>query len=44
MGNLRALVIGGNGIISSSVTRLALERGFDVTLLNRGQSTTRQRW
>jgi nucleoside-diphosphate-sugar epimerase len=41
MGNLRALIIGGNGIISSSVTRLAVERGFDVTLLNRGVSTTR---
>jgi nucleoside-diphosphate-sugar epimerase len=41
MGNLRALIIGGNGIISSSVTRLAVERGFDVTLVNRGVSTTR---
>jgi nucleoside-diphosphate-sugar epimerase len=41
MSNLRALIIGGNGIISSSVTRLAVERGFDVTLVNRGQSTTR---
>ncbi len=41
MSNLRALIIGGNGIISSSVTRLAVQRGFDVTLLNRGQSRTR---
>lgn len=41
MTNLRALIIGGNGIISSSVSRLAVERGFDVTLLNRGQSDTR---
>jgi nucleoside-diphosphate-sugar epimerase len=41
MSNLRALIIGGNGIISSSVTRLAVERGFDVTLVNRGISTTR---
>jgi nucleoside-diphosphate-sugar epimerase len=41
MTNLRALIIGGNGIISSSVTRLAVERGFDVTVLNRGTSTTR---
>jgi nucleoside-diphosphate-sugar epimerase len=39
--NLKALIIGGNGIISSSVTRLAVERGFDVTLVNRGVSTTR---
>jgi nucleoside-diphosphate-sugar epimerase len=41
MTNLRALIIGGNGIISSSVSRLALERGFDLTLVNRGKSDTR---
>jgi nucleoside-diphosphate-sugar epimerase len=41
MSNLRALIIGGNGIISSSVSRLAVERGFDVTVVNRGISTTR---
>jgi nucleoside-diphosphate-sugar epimerase len=41
MTNLRALIIGGNGIISSSVSRLAVERGFDVTLVNRGRSDTR---
>ncbi len=41
MANLRALIIGGNGIISSSVTRLAVERGFNVTVVNRGTSTTR---
>lgn len=41
MGNLRALIIGGNGTISASVTRLAVERGFEVTLVNRGTSTTR---
>jgi nucleoside-diphosphate-sugar epimerase len=35
------LIIGGNGIISSSVSRLAVERGFDLTVLNRGQSDTR---
>jgi nucleoside-diphosphate-sugar epimerase len=39
--NLSALFIGGTGTISSSVTKLALERGFDLTLLNRGQSTPR---
>jgi nucleoside-diphosphate-sugar epimerase len=38
---LRALIIGGNGIISSSVSRLAVERGFDVSVLNRGRSDTR---
>jgi nucleoside-diphosphate-sugar epimerase len=37
----RILIIGGNGIISASVSRLAVERGFEVTLLNRGTSTTR---
>src|SRR5690606_22917538 len=37
----RVLIIGGNGIISSSVSRLAVERGYEVTLLNRGRSTTR---
>ncbi|MDQ1546957.1 MAG: hypothetical protein QOH69_1861 [Actinomycetota bacterium] len=41
MSNLRALIVGGNGIISSSVSRLAVARGFDVTLVNRGTSTTR---
>jgi nucleoside-diphosphate-sugar epimerase len=39
--NLRTLIIGGNGIISSSVSRLAVERGFEVTVLNRGLSDTR---
>ncbi|MEP6479199.1 MAG: NAD-dependent epimerase/dehydratase family protein [Rhodoglobus sp.] len=38
---LSALFIGGNGIISSSVSKLAVERGIDLTLLNRGTSTTR---
>ena len=37
----RVLIIGGNGIISGSVTRLAVERGMDVTLLNRGTNTLR---
>jgi nucleoside-diphosphate-sugar epimerase len=41
MTNLRALIIGGNGIISSSVSRLAVERGFEVTVVNRGLSDTR---
>ncbi len=35
---MRVLFIGGTGNISSACTRLALERGFDVTLLNRGRS------
>ena len=37
----RVLIIGGNGIISGSVSRLAVERGMTVTLLNRGTSATR---
>ncbi len=37
----RILIIGGNGIISGSVTRLAVEHGAAVTLLNRGTDTTR---
>jgi nucleoside-diphosphate-sugar epimerase len=41
MTTLKALFIGGNGIISSSVSRLAVERGFELTLLNRGVSSTR---
>jgi nucleoside-diphosphate-sugar epimerase len=38
---LRALFIGGNGIISSACSRLAIEKGIDVTLLNRGMDKTR---
>ncbi|MCU1508554.1 MAG: NAD-dependent dehydratase [Glaciihabitans sp.] len=38
-----ALFIGGNGIISSAVSRLAIERGYDLTLLNRGTDSTRPR-
>lgn len=34
----KVLFIGGTGIISSACTPLAVERGFDVYLLNRGQS------
>lgn len=35
---MRILIIGGTGNISSFVTELAIERGHDVTVLNRGQS------
>jgi nucleoside-diphosphate-sugar epimerase len=34
---MKALFIGGTGLISSAVSRLAVERGIDITLLNRGQ-------
>lgn len=36
---LHLLVIGGTGVISSAVTRLAVERGLDVTVLNRGSAS-----
>lgn len=38
---LTALFIGGNGIISSACSALAIERGIDLTLLNRGTDTKR---
>jgi nucleoside-diphosphate-sugar epimerase len=41
MAALRVLIIGGTGIISSSVSRLAVERGMQVTLLNRGTESRR---
>src|SRR5690606_15610849 len=34
----KVLFIGGTGIISSAASELALMRGMDVTLLNRGRS------
>lgn len=34
---MRVLFIGGTGVISSACARLALARGFDLSLLNRGQ-------
>ncbi len=41
MGNLRVLFIGGSGLISSACSRVAVERGIDLFVLNRGVSTTR---
>lgn len=35
---MRVLFIGGTGNISTSVSRLALQRGIDLYLLNRGQT------
>ena len=34
---MKALFVGGTGIISTAVSALALERGWELTLLNRGQ-------
>ena len=36
---MKVLFIGGTGIISTACTRLALESGIDLTLLNRGRRT-----
>ncbi|MEV0562328.1 SDR family oxidoreductase [Dactylosporangium sp. NPDC050588] len=38
---MRVLFIGGSGIISSACTDLAVSRGIDLYVLNRGTSTTR---
>ncbi|NTV37196.1 MAG: SDR family oxidoreductase, partial [Anaerolineaceae bacterium] len=35
---MKALFIGGTGIISSACAELAVEKGIDLTLLNRGRS------
>lgn len=36
---MKALMIGGTGVISGAVSRLAMELGWEVTLLNRGSRT-----
>ena len=41
VGGLRVLFIGGSGIISSACARLAVERGVDLYVLNRGASSNR---
>jgi len=41
VGGLRVLFIGGSGIISSACARLAVERGVDLYVLNRGASSHR---
>ncbi len=38
---MKVLFIGGTGLISSACARLAIERGLDVTLLNRGHDPDR---
>ena len=34
---MKALFIGGTGLISTAVSKLALQRGWELTLLNRGK-------
>ncbi len=41
MADLRVLFIGGSGVISSACSRLAVERGSDLYVLNRGSAGTR---
>jgi nucleoside-diphosphate-sugar epimerase len=38
---MKVLFIGGTGIISTASTHVAVERGIDVTLLNRGRQSAR---
>ncbi|WP_432824919.1 NAD-dependent epimerase/dehydratase family protein [Dactylosporangium sp. CA-092794] len=38
---MKVLFIGGSGIISSACSRLAVERGIDLYVLNRGATATR---
>ena len=40
---MKVLFIGGTGLISSACTRLAVERGVDLFLLNRGRDPDRAR-
>jgi len=41
MAKLRVLFIGGSGIISSACSRVAVERGIELFVLNRGRSAVR---
>jgi nucleoside-diphosphate-sugar epimerase len=41
MGKLRVLFIGGSGVISSACSRVGVESGIELYVLNRGRSTVR---
>ena len=41
MAKLRVLFIGGSGVISSACSRVAVDSGIELFVLNRGRSTTR---
>jgi nucleoside-diphosphate-sugar epimerase len=41
VGNLRVLFIGGSGVISSACSQLAVERGIELFVLNRGSTSHR---
>ena len=38
---MKALLIGGTGTISTDITKLCVEKGWDITLLNRGNNSSR---
>ena len=41
MTKLRVLFIGGSGVISSACSRVAVDSGIELFVLNRGRSTSR---
>ncbi|HTQ90629.1 MAG TPA: NAD-dependent epimerase/dehydratase family protein, partial [Streptosporangiaceae bacterium] len=41
MAKLRVLFIGGSGVISSACSRLAVDSGIELSVLNRGRSAVR---
>ena len=41
MGGLKVLFVGGSGVISSACSRLAVERGIELHVLNRGTTSLR---
>ena len=41
---MKALFIGGTGTISTDVVELAQQRGWEITLLNRGSKKRRKVW
>ena len=41
MSALRVLFLGGSGVISSACSALAVQRGIDLHVLNRGQTSIR---
>jgi nucleoside-diphosphate-sugar epimerase len=41
MSDLEVLFVGGSGVISSACSRLAVERGIELSVLNRGSTTQR---
>jgi nucleoside-diphosphate-sugar epimerase len=41
MAKLRVLFIGGSGVISSACSRVAVDSGIELSVLNRGRSTVR---